>query len=776
VKARHGSGARPVGPPSRAALVALCALGVTLIWTAPAPSQGLSAQRLAQGQAAFDQARFEQAIARWGEALRLLPEEALPARADTLTRLSQAYQALGHYRLALDALDSALDAGRRSGESGRIGTTRAAGADLRVALGEPARAHPLLDEALERARQSGDARLEAIAMHVRGNAFAAEERPAEALRAYRESAALALRAGLPALRARALAAAGGAAHRSGELEESASLVEAAAQAARGLPPSQHAVATWTVIGLGYRDLAASQPGQGAPLLLRAAEALRRAAAEAEALGDRRGASYAWGYLGSLYALERRHEEALELTRRALLAAQQVAAPESLYRWEWQSGRLFRELGRPEEALGAYRRAVRTLQSIRPELLRGHGAPRIPFRDSIGPLHFELVDLLLRRAAALPDAERSRPYLVEAREVVEIFKAEELRDYFRDDCVDAALARVAPLEVLSRTAVVIYPILLADRTELLVSLPERLVRRSVPVPAAEMTAEVRRLRRMLEKRTTREYLPHAQRLYDWLIRPLEPDLAGSDVTTLVFVPDGALRTIPMAALHDGERFLVERYALAITPGLNLTDPRPLRREQMAVLAAGVAAPVQGFPSLPNVKAELDALRALFGSRVLIDEAFRVGELERTLRDERFTVVHIASHGQFTGDVDGSFVLAFDDKLTMDRLDRFVGFLRFRDDPLELLTLSACDTAAGDDRAALGLAGIAVRAGARSALATLWQVNDEVAVDLVGEFYRHLKRPDVSRASALQLAQLKVLRDARYEHPGFWAPFLLINNWL
>ena len=111
--------------------------------------------------------------------------------------------------------------------------------------------------------------------------------------------------------------------------------------------------------------------------------------------------------------------------------------------------------------------------------------------------------------------------------------------------------------------------------------------------------MRELRRKLEKRTTREYLPHAQKLYDWLIRPLEADLTTFPIDTLVFVPDGALRTIPMAALHDGKQFLIAKYAVGITPSLNLSDPRPIKREGMKVLAVGVTEAVQGFPALPNV---------------------------------------------------------------------------------------------------------------------------------------------------------------------------------
>src|SRR5438034_2470357 len=153
-------------------------------------------------------------------------------------------------------------------------------------------------------------------------------------------------------------------------------------------------------------------------------------------------------------------------------------------------------------------------------------------------------------------------------------------------------------------------MLPDRTELLVSLRTGLKRVTVPVGADRVTQEVRQLRRKLEKRTTREFLPHAQQLYDWLIRPLEPDLDAARTETLVFVPDGALRTIPMAALHDGQRFLIAKYALATTPGLNLTEPRPLNRENTRVLALGVTKAVQGFPPLPNVAAELQSLRGMF----------------------------------------------------------------------------------------------------------------------------------------------------------------------
>lgn len=246
--------------------------------------------------------------------------------------------------------------------------------------------------------------------------------------------------------------------------------------------------------------------------------------------------------------------------------------------------------------------------------------------------------------------------------------------------------------------------------------------------------------------------------------------------MVFVPDGPLGTVPMAALHDGHQFLISRYQIAVTPSLSLTDPRPIKQEGARLLSMGMTQAVQGFPGLPYVGDELRDIGQLFPGPVLLNGDFRLANMEMELKNEPFSMVHIASHGQFDGNVSESFLLAYDERFSMDRLSEYVGLFRFRDEPLDLLVLSACETAAGDDRAALGLAGVAVRAGARSALATLWNVNDPASYELIVEFYRQLRSPHVSRAAALQAAQLKLVGDMRYEHPCYWAPFLLINNWL
>jgi len=730
-----------------------------------------------QALKSFQRGDFEQAVLSWTEAARLYEAEQKPKeQSNALIHLAQSYQALGQYKEALKNLESSLALAEKLGDRTQTAVALGALGNVYIAAGPPEMALKYLNEGLRMAREVNNRDLSALILNNLGNLLTAQKKYSEALVAYRESVSLATARNNRSLLIGALVNEATASIQMNQHREAKALLDRALDQIRALEASHEKAVGLINIGLAYDDLRSRLPDSNDSLLLLAHETLSEAGTLADSMGDRRTSSYAWGYLGKLYEDERRYQEALQLTRRATFAAQQINAPESLYRWEWQTGRLLTKLGSIDDAIGAYRRAVRTLQLIRPELSVSYGASQISFRETMGPVYFELVDLLLQRAASLREPSQVGPYLIEARETVELFKAAELRDYFRDDCVDTALSKITQLDVLAKSAVVIYPILLPDRIELLVSLPTGLKRVLVPVGAETLTREVRQFRRRLEKRTTREYLPHAQKLYDWLIRPLESDLASFPIATLVFVPDGALRTIPMAALHDGKQFLVAKYAVGITPSLNLTDPRPIKREDMKVLAVGVTEAVQGFPALPNVSAELQALHTLLGSETLVDKEFVAANLEKKLKDEQFTIVHVASHGEFGNEVDKTFLLTFDDKLSLDRLNQMVGVFRFRDDPLELLTLSACETAAGDDRAALGLAGIAIKAGARSALATLWNINDEASVDLVVDFYRGLKDPSISRAVALQRAQIKMLENPRYEHPGFWSPFLLINNWL
>jgi CHAT domain-containing protein/Tfp pilus assembly protein PilF len=730
-----------------------------------------------EGKQDFERGAFGEALAHWKQAADLFKGSGnAPAQIEALVLSAQASMGLGQSKQALQSLELALALAHQSGDPlveapilGHLGRTY-------VTLGQLPEASEYLQHASALAKQQNASPLIATTQNDLGLVFAMKHQDKEALDAFQESILHSRNAQTPLLTATAHTNAARALLRIGHTENSRMALDTALDHLKDAAPSRNKSLGLIGIALAYQRLIPLLPQEHDPLLLRAAGTLQEAATIAEQQGDKRTQSYALGYLGHLYETEFRMDEALQLTRRAVFTAQSVDAPESLYRWQWQLGRQLAATGKLDQAIESYRQAASTLQPIRIEVAQASSEGPLAGQETVKPLFFELADLLLQRASLTEESKAGEEYLLAARDAIEAYKTAELRDYFRDDCVDAVRSRTTSFDRLSPDTAVIYPIMFNARLELLMSLPSGLKRLSVPVPADRLTQEIRAFRRTVEKRTTREYLPHAQQLYDWLVRPLEADLSALKITTLVFVPDSALRTIPLAALHDGSSFLINKFALGMTPGLTLTDPRPLNRDKLRFLTAGLTTSVQGFPALPYVADEVESIQQFYKSDQLINNAFQAPRLERELREGRYGGLHIATHGKFSTDVNDSFLLTFDGKLTMQTLDQLIGLFRFRQEPLELLTLSACQTGIGDDRAALGLAGVALKAGARSALATLWFINDEASATLISEFYRQLHNPALSKAGALQRAQIRLLNDRVYEHPAYWSPFLLLNNWL
>lgn len=663
---------------------------------------------------------------------------------DTLESAAR-YQALGFRQKAIAELESALErAPDDLALQGALGQ-----AYLRA--GQPAKAEPLVEKALAEARAARRPAIAAAALNDVGQIRLLQGRRDEAHAAFLESAALARDAGDALVLAAAASSAG-----------DKSLMEEA-DAALAAAPDGPAV--------DFARIRVAEAWKDSPQ--RSFALLDRALRSAQARGDRRVESYAAGHLGELYAAAGRDADALALTRRAVFAAQEARADESLYRWSWQAARLLEKTGEREGAIAAYRRSLASLQAVRQDLILDLRASHRSWRDAVGPLFLEFADVLLRRKG---EEQVAQPRLVEARNVVEQLKAVELEDYFQDECVAGQLAKQKDIDRIEPHTAVLYPIVLPDRLEMLVGMADGIHQLTLPVPAEKLTADAHAFRRLLEKRTTNQFMPYARRLYAALFAPVEPLLAGSKVDTIVFIPDGPLRGMPVAALYDGKGFLVERFAFATAPGLTLVEPQALAsREELRVLVNGLTESVQNYPALPFVEDEMKELRAIFADgRFLRNQEFELPAFEGEVKGKPYSVVHIASHGEFDSDPKKSFVLTYDGRLSMDELEKVMKIARFRDDPVELLTLSACRTAAGDDRASLGLAGVAVKAGARSALATLWYVNDQASSMLVSGFYRRLHA--TSKAKALQQAQRTVLEDARFRHPGYWAPFLLIGNWL
>src|SRR5262249_38645125 len=204
-------------------------------------------------------------------------------------------------------------------------------------------------------------------------------------------------------------------------------------------------------------------------------------------------------------------EALQLTRKAIFSAQAAKAPESLYRWEWQLVRLRANTAKMDEAITTYYRSAHALKPIRMETSTALAIRSLAGEDPVLPRYFQQADLLVQRATLSEDKKVAEDYLRNARDAIESYKAAELRAYFRDQCVDALQAKLTKLDTVSPTTAVIYPIVFADRTELLVSLSTGMIRHSVPITSTVLTEEGRAFRRTVENRPTLEDISDSQRI-------------------------------------------------------------------------------------------------------------------------------------------------------------------------------------------------------------------------------------------------------------------------
>jgi len=516
---------------------------------------------------------------------------------------------------------------------------------------------------------------------------------------------------------------------------------------------------------------------------------------ARALDDIPAESYALGQLGELYERTGQLEAAAALTRDALIRLEGLDAPDLRYRWEWQFARLETAAGNPDSALAAYRTTVKTLQSVRADLLAANPEVQFSFRDDVEPVYRGLVDLLLR-----PDRHPSQDDLRQAIAAIDALRLAELENYLgcqldaRTSGFDRLDGRVAP----------VYPIVLDDRLDVIYQLPgsPELQLHSTPVARRDVEDTLEALRQSLLTFGATRLHDLAGTVYQWILAPFEEELRASGTETLVFVLDGYLRNIPVGVLYDEseERYLVEKpYASAVLPSARLFD-LDSERAPLRVLAAGIREPVavEGLQFAPlDTEAELKQVQARSEqSLTLFDRQFTLPQLRARLSSGEYSVVHLATHGNFSSDPEQTYLLTFaetagagpSDSATADaaaaspaasgallRPRELDILLRDRAAPLDLLVLSACQTATGDRRAPLGLAGLAVRSGARSTLATLWQVSDRSTVELMSVFYRELGNPEVSTAGALHRAQQTLLARPEFQNPYYWAPYVLVGNW-
>ena len=729
-----------------------------------------------------------------------------PGYLQTLMVLADRYTGLGFHERARAVLAAGLEAGDAIADSRERARFLSALADVHLSLGRPAEARRIAEQAEDAAIVADDPAVMAAVLNDLGNALRQSGEPAAAGWAYAESRYLidTVPAGAhcgrgrprsqgpspgPDLRLLAVRVRLNTAQLEldrGHRDRARAELSAAAEATpwRELPAMRQTGESLIALAQLSRKMAeSSAPAAAESLRIIAADALAAAETIADRLDDPRLAAGACVLIGRLHEDRGEIEAAFQQARQALFHAQRGRFPEIRYRSQWQLGRLYRRVGDFDRATKWFREATETLSGVRAELMTDARRGDAVFADEVRPVYLGLARLLLESARRADSPGRREQQLIEARDVMETLKAAELENYFKDECVAELQTQRTRLDRAPAGTAVLYPIIFPDTTALLVTLPDGIRLVFTPVSAHRINTAVRRFRAYLQSpETGNRYHFFARRLHDWLIRPVAPLLAENRVRTLIVAPDGALRLIPFSALHDGNGFIAERYAVVTVPSITLSDPQPLAIADTQALLAGLTEARMGFSALPAVHRELSAIQSLIGGTILKDATYTEENLQAELRRRAFGIVHLATHGEFGGTAADTFLLTSAGRLTMDRLEELIGLGRFREQPLALLTLSACQTALGargekgDERAALGLAGVAVKAGARSAVATLWSVDDEATATAVQIFYKRLKAGDATRAEALQAAQVALISGGQYRHPAFWAPFLLIGSWM
>jgi CHAT domain-containing protein len=522
---------------------------------------------------------------------------------------------------------------------------------------------------------------------------------------------------------------------------------------------------------------------------------------------------ALGYQADLYAQKKRIDEALQLIEQAQLSD---SSPDLLLDWHWQKARFLLKQGKYTKALSAYRSAIQQLEQARIDIPVVYDNGESSFDKTFSPLYSEYIETLLQQTEKTEPKEQQQ-LLNEVLQTWEQLKAEELQDYFRDACT---VKQQNKSSIVEAGTAILYPIMLSDKMALLVRFDDQIKAYQINKTPTEISALVQSITSAIYSGSSLK--KESNTLYQWLIAPLSADLQQKKIETLVYLPDGALRSIPFSLLFDGQQYLTEKYALVTVPGLSLVAPQSKITQKNDILLAGMSEPgpvveellnsgvdlfeepakeKRGLPqrklnlrqaeaikrdralranrmkellALPGVSEELKTLSALSTVDVMENKKFLLKNFINNVH-QGHSIVHIASHGYFSGDPKQSFIMTYDRLLNMTQLSELFQNEAVNNRPVELVTLSACQTAEGDDRSPLGLSGVVVQTGVKSAIGTLWPVADEAAKQFFSDFYKYYQQPGVTKAMAMQQAQQSLMKNEKLNHPVYWAPFVLVGEW-
>ncbi|MCK5898979.1 MAG: CHAT domain-containing protein [Methylococcales bacterium] len=570
--------------------------------------------------------------------------------------------------------------------------------------------------------------------------------------------------------------------------------------------------------------------------------LNKALIHSKAFKQPRVQASALQYLAQLDQQQNRVKDAIDRVQQGLYITQKIQASDIAIHLEALLAKLFYTKNKLPDAKKAYKRAIQHIEDIRVDIPISYNTKGdSSFRDKLAPIYLGLADLLLQQSAEEVDASLEQTLLKEAQDVIELMKKNELEDFFQKRCEIATTP--INLKKTDPHAAAIYPISFKDRLDIIVYTSQGLKRFSSPVSAKILDETARAYAKDLREGnelSTIEHKREAILLYKWLIAPLDAYLKQQKIETLVYIPDGVLRLLPLSALYNNEKFLIEDYAVVTLPGMSLIESKITNyNQQQAILFAGlshlgdviydlpyknlidkigdldikdkkaniflsdwirqnknidncakdqqkktlkllfenskITAAIKKVFNLKVAKTEIETLAQNNQMPYLLNERFSLKDFSDTLDKKPYKILHIATHGVFGGTENESYIMTHDKILTINKLERLLTTNHFKKSPLDLLILSACQTAEGDDKSPLGFSGVAIKAKVRSVLGSLWNAYDEATAQLMMAFYDALKDPTLSKAQALRKAKLSLLKQKKFSHPKFWSSLILVGNW-
>ena len=484
---------------------------------------------------------------------------------------------------------------------------------------------------------------------------------------------------------------------------------------------------------------------------------------AKTIGDGRAESFALLELGLEAEKSGNFPQALELAQAAQLKAQSEFAFDSLYRAQWLAGRIYRQMGNQASGIIAYREAIASLDVYNQGLTTINFEQRLDFRTKIEAIYREMLDLLLN------SANLSNFDLNEAIFVFDKLRLAQLQNYFGDNCFNIE-GQVFEIQdtLTSKNAVLLNSIILEDETHLLLQLPDGTLRHSkTELGKAEITKLAIEWYKNLNEPNNRRFKLQSLNFYEILLRPFESELEEINPETIVFVHDGILRNLPMAALYDGEKFLAQKWPSVSSLGLNFKgDTEPAS----SAVAFGLGVARGNWSELPYASEEIEEVVELVGGEKFLNDEFTAQNFAQELSQEEYSIVHLATHGYFGGTAENSFILAYDRPLSALELEDFLSQSKAN---ITLLVMSACETALSSDRSVLGLAGVALRSGVDTVLGSFWPVQDDSQLELIKAFYSNIEESNLDKAEALQKIQIEQIEQKA--HPSSWAALNLIGDW-